>query len=263
MTGREDLDKLFEAALNQTEAPSRYGTPDSMKKAAPAAYSKPTAPFQAAPAVATTPANNVFAAAPFVAAAPAPPKPEVTLDNHGMASLDNTINAELAEIMDAKIAREKSRRRRGRLMLVLILLGATGGAAGWVVTNPERIEAFKATIAEIKSVGDIKGMVAKYQVALDKIAVRSKQIDAATVSIGVDPASVDEHADPGFDKEMQAVMGEEGGKTNAARDKILREKFGDVQETGSLIKKKEDAPRKRKSDPGGFPARYLMARHEC
>lgn len=236
MNGREDLDKLFEAALHGTQAPSRYGTPDSMKKSAPAAFNRP-APFQAAPAP-TTP----FQAAPFVAAAAAPASPEVVLDKHGVKSLDSTINAELAEIMDQKIVREKSRRRRGRLMLVVFFLGATGGSAGWVAMNPHRLEAFKQTIAEIKSVGDIKGMVAKYQVALDKVAVRGKQIDAATVSIGVDPASVDEHADPGFDKEMKAMMGEEGGKTTAARDKILRDKFGDVQKTGSLIKKKEDAP---------------------
>ncbi len=251
MTGREDLDKLFEAALQQKEAPSRYGTPESMKKAAPAAFSKPGAPFQAASTPAPTAANHVFAAAPFAAApfavaAPSPPKPDVIIDAHGVASLDNTINAELAEIMDAKITRDKARRRRSRLVLVLFFLTATGGATGWIVLNPDRLKAMKATIAEIKSVGDIKGMVAKYQVALDKVAVRGKQIDAATVSIGVDPASVDEHEDPGFDKEMQAMMGEEGGKTTAARDKILREKFGDVQKTGSLMKKKEDAPEKTK-----------------
>ncbi len=249
MTGREDLDKLFEAALQQKEAPSIYGTPESMKKTAPAAFSKPGAPFQAAPTPTTAPMDNAFAAAPFVAAAPGAPKADVVLDTLGMTSLDNTINAELAEIMDAKIVRDKARRRRGRLTLVLIFLGVTGGAAGWVVSNPDRLEALKATIAEIKSVGDIKGMVAKYQVALDKIAVRGKQIDAATVSIGVDPTSMDGHEDPGFDKEMQAMMGEEGGKTTAVRDKLLREKFGDVQKTGSLMKLKEDAAEKTEDTP--------------
>lgn len=242
MTGREDLDKLFEAALHGTQAPSRFGTPDSMKKAAPAAFNRP-APFQAAPAPAAPTAP--FQAAPFVAAAPAPAGPEVVLDKSGVTSLDSAINAELAEIMDRKIDREKSRRRRGRLVLLLIFLVTTGGATGWVVLNPERLEAFKLTIAEIKSAGDIKGMVAKYQVALDKVAVRGKQIDAATASIGVDPASVDEQADPGFDKEMREMMGEEGGKTTAARDKILRDKFGDVQKTGSLMKQKADAPEKK------------------
>jgi hypothetical protein len=238
MKGHEDLEKLFEAALNQTEAPSRFGTPDSMKKAAPAAFNRPAPPFQAAPAPPAP--GNVFQAAPIVAPMPTAPTPAVVLDKHGAASLDSTVNAELAEIMEQKIAREKSRRRRGRIVLVLFFVGATGGTAGWVAMNPHRVEAFKQTIAEIKSAGDIKGMVAKYQAALDKIAVRGKQIDAATVSIGVDPASVDEHEDPGFDKEMREMMGEEGGKTTAARDKILREKFGDVQKTGSLIKPKEE-----------------------
>lgn len=260
MKGREDLEKLFEAALHGTEAPSRFGTPDSMKKAAPAAFTRaappfqaaptqgdtaPAAPFQAAPFQAAPIQPAPFQAAPFTAAAPAPAGPAAVLDNHGVKSLDSAINAELAEIMDQKIAREKSRRRRGRLMLVLFLVGTTGGAGGWIAMNPHRVEAFKQTIAEIKSAGDIKGMVAKYQVALDKIAVRGKQIDSATVSIGVDPASVDEHADPGFDKEMREMMGEEGGKTTAARDKILREKFGDVQKTGSLIKSKDEAPEKK------------------
>jgi len=237
MTAREDLEKLFEAALNETEAPSRFGTPESMKKAAPAAFRKPAPPFQAAAApAAPTPLPE---APPFAAEAPAPKEPEVVLDKQGAASLDTAINAELAGIMDQKVAREKGRRRRGRLVLVLSLLGVTGGAAGWVAVNPERVEAMKQTVAEIKSAGDIKGMVAKYQAALDKVGERGKQIDAATVSMGIDPASVDGHEDPGFDKEMKAMMGEEGGKTTAARDKILREKFGDVRETGSLIKKKE------------------------
>jgi hypothetical protein len=253
MNGREDLDKLFEAALHGTQAPSRFGTPDSMKKAAPAAFGRPAPPFQAAPSPASaspaTPSapfqaapSAPFQAAPSAVSPPAPAGPEVVLDKHGMKSLDSAVNAELAEIMDQKIAREKARKRRGRLVLVLSLLGISGGAAGWVASNPERVQAMKQTIAEIKSAGDIKGMVAKYQAALDKVAVRGKQIDAATTAMGVDPASVDEHEDPGFDKEMRAMMGEEGGKTTAARDKILRDKFGDVQKTGSLIKKKEDAP---------------------
>jgi hypothetical protein len=242
MIGREDLDKLFEAALHETEAPSRFGTPESMRKKAPAAFRKAAPPFQSA---ASAPVSTAaFEAAPFMADKPVPAKSEVLLDQHGVASLDTAINAELAEIMDDKIARDKARRRRGRLVLVLFLLGITGGATGWIAANPDRVEALKNTIAEIKSVGDIQGMVAKYQASLDKIGERGKQIDNATVAMGVDPASVDENEDPGFDKEMKAMMGGEGGKTTAARDKILHHKFGDVQESGSLIKKKDDAPAK-------------------
>jgi hypothetical protein len=242
MSGSENLDKLFEAALNEKQAPSRYGTPESLMKDAPAAFKKPAASFQAA---AQQPSPSVFKAAPSVFQAAAPARavamaePAVQRDALAEASLGSELNAELAEILDAKIAREKRRRRRGFYMMILFFVAATGGTAGWVVTNPERYEAMKSAIAEIKSVGDIQGMVAKYQKALDKIAVRGKQIDAATTAMGVDPTSVDEHEDPGFDKEMQAMMGEEGGKTTAARDKILRKKFNSVQETGSLIPNKD------------------------
>jgi len=45
MSGREDLKKLFEAALDETVAPSRFGPPDSKKLAAPAAFSKASAPL--------------------------------------------------------------------------------------------------------------------------------------------------------------------------------------------------------------------------
>ena len=248
MTGREDLEKLFEAALHQTEAPSRYGTPESMKKSAPAAFRRPAPPFQGAPAPAPAtqaPVNTAFEATPYVADIPAaeakPAAPAVQRDKQAEASLDGAVNAELAEIMDAKIARNKARRRRSLILACVFFLGAGGAATGWAVSNPERFDALKKTMAEIKSAGDVKGMVAKYQAALDKVGERGKQIDAATTSMGIDPASVDENEDPGFDKEMRAMMGEEGGKTTAARDKILRDKFGDVQKTGSLIKQKEDA----------------------
>lgn len=237
MTDGKDLEKLFEAALNEKQAPSRFGTPESLRKSAPAAFSRPApggaSAFAAAPPF-SQPAPSAFqgqAAAPaFQAAAPL-----VQRDGQGEASLDHTVNAELAAIMDAKIAKDKRRRRRGFLITVLFFVGVTGGAAGWVVVNPERFAALKAVIAEIKSVGDIQGIVAKYQKSLDKIAVRGEQINAATTAMGVDPASVDENEDPGLDKEMQAMMGEEGGKTTASRDKRLRDKFKSVQESGSLM----------------------------
>ncbi len=164
----------------------------------------------------------------------------VELDERGAASLDNTISAELGAILDAKVAKEKRKKRNGRLVLLGLFLGATGGASAWVVTNPERVEAFKAVAAEIRSVGDIQGMVAKYQKALDKIAVRGEQIDAATISMGVDPASAAGMADQGFDKEMREMMGEDGGPTTAARNAKLQEKFKDVQESGSLMNRKTE-----------------------
>lgn len=240
MTDDKDLEKLFEAALNDKQAPSRFGTPESQMKSEPAAFRRPSpgavaqdgvSAFSAAPPVSQS-AASAFQPAPsaFQAAAPA-----VRRDAQGEASLDQTVNAELAAIMDAKVAKEKSRRRRGFLITVLFFVGVAGGVIGWVVANPDRFAAMKTVMAEIKSVGDIQGIVDKYQKSLDKVAERGKQIDAASAAMGVDPTSVDEDEDPGFDKEMQEMAGEEGGKTTAARDKLLREKFKTVEETGSLI----------------------------
>lgn len=281
MTSEEELNKLFEAALGEKKAPSRYGTPEEQKKFSPVpVYQQQETPppgeskFQAAPVPApeytgapanvfqaapnpgnTQPVANAFQAAPSqqpqaaqkptFAAAPMPaekiPDGEfVQLDDRGEASLDTGISAELGAIMDAKVARAKRRRRRGLIFMSLFFVGVTGGAAGWVVTNPERFDAMKKVVAEIKSVGDIQGMVDKYQKALDKVAVRSEQITDATIAMGVDPASADEMADQGFDAEMRAMMGEDGGPTTAARNAKLMEKFKHVQEGGSLIKGAEE-----------------------
>ncbi len=269
MTSSDDLNKLFEAALGDKQAPSRYGTPEEQKKFSPVpvhqqqapapaqqhGFQAPPAPnaFQAAPpapgyvqppasAFQTTPAPQTpqpfqqpaFAPAP----APAPEQPAddlVSLDNRGQASLETGISAELGAIMDAKIARAKRKRKRSLILMALFFVGGTGGSAAWVAANPERIDAMKKVVAEIKSVGDIQGMVEKYQKALDKIAVRGEQINEATLSMGVDPASAENMADQGFDKEMREMMGEDGGPTTAARNAKLQEKFKHVQEGGSLM----------------------------
>lgn len=298
MTNREDLDKLFEAALHEKSAPSRYGTPESQVKSAPAAFSKPLPPqaqpsaFQAAPPVGQgyaqpqqqpaqpqfqpvpqqpqapqqfqavppqpqAPQPNAFQAAPPQPQAFQPPPTQPALQpeaappqdagliditkvddpfaEQAVKSKDTALSEELGAILDAKVAKEKSKKRRGRIMLVLFLFGLTGGSAAWVVTNPDRYEAMKQVVTDIKSAGDIQGMVAKYQKALDKIAVRGEQIDAATESMGVDPRSADHIEDQGFDKEMREMMGEDGGPTTAQRDKLLREKFKSVEEGGSLM----------------------------
>ena len=236
MADREDLEKLFDAALNGKAAPSRFGTPEEQKKSAPAAFLRP------APAAAAKEEATGRIAEPFSAheeATEAKAEPAVRRDQQGEASLGNTVNAELASIMDEKVAKAKRRRRRGFAITLLFLLGLAGGAIGWVVSNPDRYEALKMALAEIKSVGDVKGMAAKYQKALDKVAVRGQQIDDAAASMGVDPAAAGEGGNSGFDKEMKEMMGEDGGKTTADRDKILREKFESVEKSGGLVPGKE------------------------
>ncbi|WP_411827993.1 hypothetical protein [Luteolibacter sp. AS25] len=259
------MDKLFEAALHQKAPPSRFGTPESQRKSGPAAHGtldnqaanvgsrfqrgtpQEQAPFQSdveppdhAPQQAALPSQG-FDFAPL----PAHQSSAVdqryafgsaeVVEEQATASLDNTINSELAAILDEKVAKEKRSKRRSLMITALIFFGVTGGGSAWFVSNPGRVAALNQTIAEIKSVGDIKGMVTKYQQSLDKVAVRGEQINAATVLMGVEPASVADIENQGFDQEMRTMMGESAGPTTAARDALVRKKFSSVQQSGTLM----------------------------
>jgi hypothetical protein len=82
------------------------------------------------------------------------------------------------------MARQKRKRRRELIGTFVVLLGLNGGGLGGFVQSPSRLLAFREAMADIRSVGDVAAMVAKYQVALDKIATRSNQIDPATEAMG-------------------------------------------------------------------------------
>jgi hypothetical protein len=222
MSDREDLDKLFEAALRQTEPPG-YSIGRLSKtpgKAEPSGYT-PAPPFARTP---------VPVSAPIAISQEAP-----LLDERGAASLDTAMNEELEAIVDAKMAKAKARRRRGAVMTLLFVALTFGGGAAWFVTSPQRMAALKEALAEIKSFGDVNGLVAKYQASLDRVALRSEQINQASAMLGVDPNSIATE-DAGFDQEMRDLVGEEGGPTTAARDAKLREKFKPVEETGTLTR---------------------------
>lgn len=136
--------------------------------------------------------------------------------------------------MDERNLRMKRLHRRQAFFTLLFFFGLFGGGFAWFISSPHRVIAAQSVVAEIKSVGDVKAIVAKYQVALDKIAVRGQQIDDATRSMGIDPTKVDPNDDPGFSKEMREMMGADGGPTTAERDAAFRERFKSVEETGEI-----------------------------
>ena len=223
MTDKEKMERLFNAAL-------RDPTPPEQVKPTPSHFipSNPAAVFQAAPA-------QAFAPAPFVipAAAPAPaPVAQDLVVPMANAGLDQESSAELAALLDEQHKRKVRRRRRESLVTALVLFGGTGGGYAWFVQSPERVQAFTTAIAEIKSAGDIAGIVGKYKKALEKVKVRSEQIDSATASMGIDPTKVDSK-DPYFEEEMKQMMGGEG-KTTGERNRLLKEKFGSMEKTGKL-----------------------------
>ena len=224
MTDKEKLQQLFQAALQDSNFSA-----------------KPVRAFPSASSVTAAPAPQV--SAPVTVPAPMPVQeviqpifsPVQVPASQGVAplvqpmqnaGLDEAASAELSALLDAQYARKVKKRRRELVMTLVICFGLTGGGYGWFVHSPQRVTALQDALREIKSVGDIKGLVAKYQVALDRIGTRSKQIDQATVSIGGDPTQKN-LGDIYMEAETEAFTGEKG-KSIGARNKMIQDKFGKV-----------------------------------
>lgn len=163
----------------------------------------------------------------------------------------NLFSDEFAGIIDQKIARGRKKQRISSIVTLFLLIGVTFGGLGWFVSDPGRINALTTVISEIRSAGDFKSIVAKYQKALDKVAVRGDQIDEATGLMGgnaqADPGAADAH----FDQEMREMAGPNGGPTVAGRNAKLVQKFGHAK----------DAARPVTQPPGKDPSQPAVPSH--
>ncbi len=229
MTDQEKLKQLFEAALKDTsdlnKAPTRAFVTPSVKPIPPT--SPPPEPVQE------------IAPAP-VAVVEIPVAPPVN------AGLDDATATELGVLLDEQRARIKRRHIRQTLTTLAVCLALCGGGFGWFVQSPDRVQAFKDAIKDVRSVGDVKSLVANYRDALDRVAARSQQIDQATAAMGVKASAADEE-DPYFDAEMQEMMGGEG-KTVGQRNKALQQNF-DQMKTESGV---ETVPVSRLAETNSF-----------
>lgn len=212
-TDKEKLQKLFQAALVDSSVEKA-----TLQRAFPQSASAAPAPVA------------VVQIAPEPVAQPAPSQATTFVQPLPNAGLDAVAAEELRILLDEQNSRMKRKRLQGTIGTLVVFLTVTGGGFGWFVQSPERIQAFKSAIAEIRSVGDIGAIVAKYQKALDKIATRSQDINAATESMGVS-SNQDGMKDVYMDAEMKQMMGGEG-KTVGERNRALDEKFGDVKTKG-------------------------------
>lgn len=215
MTDQEKLKKLFEAALKDTsdlnKAPTRAFVTPSLQPFPPT--SPPPEPVQE------------IAPAP-VAVVEIPVAPPVN------AGLDDATATELGELLDEQRARIKRKHLRQTLTTLAACVALSGGGFGWFVQSPERVQAFKDAIKDVRSVGDVKSLVAKYQDALDRVSARSQQIDQATAAMGVKASAADDE-DPYFEAEMQAMMGGEG-KTVGQRNKALQQNFDHMKKENGV-----------------------------
>jgi hypothetical protein len=212
MTDKEKLQRLFDAALKDTSEVNKTPT---------RAFPSPV--FQA-------PRVLVPVVEPMVASVPAAVEKVVEDDlvvPLPNAGLDDATATELGGLLDEQRARLKRRHLRQTVGALAVCLALTGGGYGWFIQSPARVQAIQDAVREIRSVGDIQSLVAKYQASLDRIAARSQPIDHATTAMGVEPGSGGE-ADPYFDTEMQARMGGEG-KTVGQRNQGLQRSFETVK----------------------------------
>ncbi|MEO5917715.1 MAG: hypothetical protein ABIS50_26020 [Luteolibacter sp.] len=212
MTDKEKLQQLFQAALQD----SSHGTK-------PLARAFPTAPAVVTPPVLQSPSPAPVQPA-VVVEVPAPRAIEPLVQPMPNAGLDHETATELGALLDAQIKRKARRRRRELVMTLVVCFGLTGGGYGWFIQSPSRVQAFSDAMKDIRSVGDIKGMVAKYQKALDRVAARGQQIDQASVAMGVDPTKVS-NEDAYFTEETKDVMKVEGVDMGA-RNKRLQDSLG-------------------------------------
>lgn len=217
MTDQEKLQKLFQAALQDSS---------ELNKAPTRAF--PTSSSVPAPA-------SMSAAMPFtqpVPVAPSSPEPVAVVEKApvvlpSQAGLDDKTSTELGTLLDEQRTRLTRKRRRDTLIVLGVILGLSGGGFGWFVQDPQRVQAFKDAIRDIRSIGDVRSMVAKYRESLDRVAVRGQQIEQATNAMGVVKTAADEE-DPYFEEEMKDMMGGEG-KAVGQRNKNMADNFGHMQ----------------------------------
>ncbi len=149
--------------------------------------------------------------------------------------LDDAASTELAALLDEQMKRKTRKRRMEALVTAVVLFGSAGGGCAWFVQDPSRVQAFMEAMRDIRSVGDVKSMVAKYQAAIDRISARSKQIDQASSSLGYVKTAADEK-DPFLDDEMRKMMGGKG-RTIADRNRDMQKNFSKMaNDAGGPIK---------------------------
>lgn len=166
------------------------------------------------------------------ATAAAVPRPAVVVDSPAVAEVPpRGLSAAESEKLGTLLDEQNHRRKRGHrmeaLVTALVLFGMSGGGLAWFVQDNKRVQAFQEALRDIRSVGDIKSLVASYQDSLDRIAARSNQIDDTSRAMGIDP-SKGTGEDPYMETEMQEMMGEEGGQTVGSRNKRMMENFGHI-----------------------------------
>lgn len=208
MATKEELNRIFEEALRQPEAPSHSPAPAKVTE------------------VATAPAP--VAAAQAVPAAPADPEAKAGAEKLEHVSVNET-DPEFGALLEEREGRIKKKASRARWAVNLLLIGLFGGTATAFTVSPTlrgKVEHFAVSLKE--GVEDVKMMgkgSENYDEALEEIGQRGNQIDEASRMMGVDPTTVDPGDDPNMLAEINALAGEDVG---------LDSRLGKLQSLGKI-----------------------------
>ncbi|MDP3850626.1 MAG: hypothetical protein Q8Q59_08995 [Luteolibacter sp.] len=229
MTEKEKLQQLFEAALKSPTDFSAGPPKRAFPSPAPATRSEVQTDIPGSSTL-TAPADSKMASEAAPTTSPV---------------LTDAASTELAVLLDEQLRRKARKHRIEAMVTAIVFFGLSGGGVAWFVQSSSRVEAFTSAMREIRSVGDVKSIIANYQVALDQIAVRSQQIDHASEMMEVSPSKGDEK-DPHFNAEMKEMMGGEG-KTAGERGEQVRKAFGHMQKHDGQVAKTVPSLSKEKS----------------
>lgn len=136
---------------------------------------------------------------------------------------------DISQLIDEQIARLAKKRRHANWVTLSFFGLMVGSASAWYSSSKDNSRIVADLITDIKASGkdfdlirSVTCMASQYDKALEIISNRSKDINKATISLGIDPKSVKED---GMESEMKDMMGGKG-KTIGERDRMLKQELG-------------------------------------
>ncbi|MGB6221606.1 hypothetical protein [Haloferula sp.] len=201
MATKEELNRIFEEALKQPEAP--------IATAAPVKAASLAQPMAEAPAAEQT----------------AVPTEAGKIEHAPVTETD----PEFGALLEEREGRIKKKASRARWAVNLLLIGLFGGTATAFTVSPTlRGKVEHLTVSLKEGVEDVKMMgkgSENYDEALEEIGQRGNQIDEASRMMGVDPTTVDPGDDPNMLAEINQLAGEDVG---------LDSRLGKLQSLGKI-----------------------------
>lgn len=139
------------------------------------------------------------------------------------------LEEDLVALLEEQAERLRKRRRGANWVIVAFFGLLFTSASAWYVSseNNQRKVAdlildFKSSGKDFKMIANPTGIADQYDKALEEIGSRSKDIDQASASLGVDPTTV---VEDGMEAEMKEMAGGEG-RTVGERNRLLKAKLG-------------------------------------